>query len=164
MSLAIVISHQKCERTCSANYETSESPTARQSASPATSSPLPPSPLPLETSKLALSPFSQLLENSSHLWQLALQPRPRVVVSPLIQSQINMTLNFTRAISGVIVQSLRHELDIQCSLHELRQRVSLALLKRRDQRQTALLQQIGQNLVRQAGGCGADFAVNENER
>jgi hypothetical protein len=75
-----------------------------------------------------------------------------------------MTLNLTSAIRGVVVQSLRHKLDVQRSLHELRQRVSLALLKRRDQRQTALLQQVGQDLVREAGGCGANFAVDEDER
>jgi len=75
-----------------------------------------------------------------------------------------MTLNLTSAIGCVVVQSLRHELDIQGSLHELRQRVSLALLKRRDQRQAALLQQVGQNLVREASGGGADFAVDEDER
>ena len=75
-----------------------------------------------------------------------------------------MALDFTSAIRRVVVQSLRHELDVQGSLHELRQRVSLALLKRRDERQTALLQQVGQNLVRETGSCGADFAVHEDKR
>ena len=51
-----------------------------------------------------------------------------------------MALDLTSAIRRVVVQSLRHELDVQGSLHKLWQRVSLALLKRRDERQTALLQ------------------------
>jgi hypothetical protein len=144
--------------------DTLETLTNAQSTSPTASSSLPPPPLPLEASKLALGPLSQLLENSPHLRQLALQPRPRIIISTLIQSQVNMTLNLTSAIGRVVVQSLRHEFNIQGSLHELWQRVSLALLKRGDERQTALLKQVGQDLVREAGGCGADFAVDEDER
>ena len=81
-------------------------------------------PNPPKTSKLPFRTLSQPPQNPLHLRQLVLQPGPRRLIRACIQQLVRLTLHIRPLLRGILLQRLRHELDIEGRLHECRKWIS----------------------------------------
>ena len=71
-----------------------------------------------EARKLALTSLPQPLQHRSHFRELALQPRPRIIVRAAIEFLVDEALQFRDAICCVVAERLRNKLDIERRLHQ----------------------------------------------
>src|SRR4051812_23766328 len=107
--------------------------------------------------QFALRILPQLLQYSSHLLQLFLKSHPRLIIRPLIERNIDGALGLARFVSGVIIQSLRKELDVQGRLHKRWQRIFGTGLEGLNQCTGELLQEMLEDLRCERSNGGGDF-------
>lgn len=123
---------------------------------------------PLDASKarkLDLCALPESLEDDSQITQFILQPHSSRVIRLLVQDLVNVRLDLGRLLRRVRGESLRHELDVERGLHELRegdggQPVGL---ERLDERGRGGFEEGAQNARGEGRRCGAGFCVDDDE-